>query len=149
MKLFIVVLCFFAVALLVFFTGETMPSAIYDFRTDEVDETFAVTTAAGVTTANVTLDNELWNDGVAFASATSNSTGDSPTIDTYASATQVLTVGGLAANTTRTLTVTYDISGLDDYTAAEGAITKIPVFFILFPVLLGFLVIVWFFQRSH
>ena len=101
--------------------------SIMDFRTDEPSESYTVATGAGATTANVTLSNTLWDDDTSSISMTSNATLDSPTVSAYNTSTRVLTVAGLQASTSRTLTVTYSTEGLADYAAADTAVEFSPV----------------------
>lgn len=79
--------------------------------TDEESNSFtAVTTAAGVTSANVTLATAVYNDNVQqVGDITSDNEDDSPSAYAYNSVSKLLTVSGLNANDTRTLTADYYI----------------------------------------
>lgn len=95
-------------------------SGVYDFRTDERTDSFAVTTAVATTNATVQLLVALYNNDPVSLSFTSNNTDDNPTYSSYNATSRALGVAGLAANSTHTLGVTYDIdavtgSGLDTF----------------------------------
>lgn len=80
---------------------------IRDFRTDDVVQNEIVATAAGVTSANITLDNDLYsNDTTNIVSISSNLT-ETPVATSYTSSTNVLLVSALNANTSRTLIISY------------------------------------------
>ena len=111
-----------------------IPSAmdsIDDFRTTEQVDAYDITTGGGVTTANVTLSQELFGDETRNASVSSNMTVDAPIASSYVSNTQALNVIGLEASTERRLTVTYAIDALDDYPGAGVAARVWPILLIL------------------
>lgn len=96
-------------------------SGINDWRTDETEQSYAVTTAAGVTTANVTLSKDLFQDDVSYVNTvTSNVTGETPVATTYTSATNVLLLSALNASETHTVTVNYDADTDDTVMGAIG-----------------------------
>jgi len=98
---------------------------IYDFRTDTQEDDFTVETGVGVTTASVVLDKELYNDDDDTIVLTSDIS-ETPTTSNYTSATRTLAVASLTANTTRTLTVSYDIEAFEQAGAISTLIDKIP-----------------------
>ena len=87
---------------------------IYDFRTDAREENDYVTTAAGVTTATVQLDKTLYDSDNSTISILSDLITDDPTFTSYNATSRAMGVSGLSANTTRTLTTTYDISAFTE-----------------------------------
>lgn len=104
---------------------------IDQFRlTDQVDP-FTADTGGAETTANVTLSQDLYNDETRNAEVTSNVTADAPIASSYVSATNVLTVTGLQADTAHYLTVTYKIDQLGDYYGAGAGAKVVPVLLIL------------------
>jgi len=105
--------------------------AIDQFRLDEQSDPFNVTTGSGVTSANVTLSQELYGDETRNASVTSNLTGDAPIASSYTSSTQVLNVTGLVASESRQLTVEYKIDRMGDYYGAGAGSRVLPVLLIL------------------
>lgn len=97
------------------------------FRTDVKTQSYSVTTAGGATSQNVTLGWELWNNAVTeVTNLSSNMTTDNPVANSYAAAGNLLEITGLAAATTRTVSVSYRTAGLDSYQGAEQASTKLP-----------------------
>lgn len=125
-KIAIAVIVLFAVVIIAILMPSFM-SGISDFRTDITSDVFSVSTAAGVTAANVTLSNTLWDNDTSSISITSNYTSDAPAVDAYLSGSKQLTVDGLIASNTHTLTVTYETGALGDYEAAETAVTFTPI----------------------
>ena len=97
---------------------------------DQVDP-FTVDTGGGVTTANVTLSQDLYGNETRNASVSSNVTADAPIASSYVSATNVLNVTGLQASTAHYLTVTYSIDRLGDYFGAGASARVVPVLLIL------------------
>lgn len=86
-------------------------SAIYDFRTDLQADTFATSTAAGVTSANSTLTKAIVDNDTSTITITSNIS-EAPAFNSYNATNRQLNTIGLTANTIRTLTVTYDVTAL-------------------------------------
>lgn len=104
-KVFIAIL---AVFLLLGAFASSINGGIKTWRTDDTTQNFAVTTAAGVTSANVTLARDLFQDDVSEVIAvTSNDTGETPAATSYTAATNYLLVSALTAGATRTLAVNY------------------------------------------
>lgn len=85
--------------------------ALHDFRVENYEQSIStVTTGAGENTTTVILSQELWQDDInAVLSVSSNITADSPSADSFNNVTNGLTVGGLVASQTRTLTIEYEI----------------------------------------
>lgn len=109
---------------------------VYDYRTDVREDSFTVATAPDVHTGNVTLIKPIYDNDTATTAYSSNDTNDSPLYSTYNTATRELEVSGLAADTTRLLTVSYDIDAL----SASAAISTLMdyVSWIWFVLLVGF-----------
>lgn len=113
---------------------ESIFDGIKGLRTEDTTEGFAVSTGAGQTTANVTLNSDLFQDDVAeVISITSNITGESPVATSYTEATNVLLVSALNSSATHTLTVNYYADTEDTVMKAAG-----PFFGILFFGFIGF-----------
>lgn len=87
--------------------------AIYDFRTDLRTDTFNTSTAVGVTTANETLLDDLYDGDIGSVDIASDDATDAPLANSYNSTSRVLGMTGLTENTTRTLEISYDIDALD------------------------------------
>lgn len=104
--------------------------AIYDFRTDQETDNFTVTTAVGVTAANVTLLDTLYDNDTSTISYIS-SIAETPTFYSYNSTTRTVWTTGLTANTSRTLTVYYDRSALAGNTTLETVLDWTPYIYYL------------------
>ena len=102
-------------ALLLIILSPFAISSVHDARVTTYEESFTtITTAAGVTSANVTLSLDLFANSIAnVTSETSNISGDLPSSSNYTSAIDRLTVGGLLASSTRTLVIEYEIANPD------------------------------------
>ncbi len=107
--------------------------AMNQFRsTDFTEQHGTVTTAAGVTSANVTLSQDLFEDRTSEVSEiTSTFVNDFPIASTYTTASNKLLVIGLAASENRTLTIKYKIGRLDDYVGADVGATTWPLMLLL------------------
>lgn len=112
-------------------------SAMHDIQTDSQTEVeAAVTTGVGVTTANVVLTYDIFNENLAnVTSITSDELTDVPVAGTWVAATNTLTVTGLAADDSRTLTITYNYDGLTDYTGLGTVVGISPI--LLWLVIMG------------
>jgi hypothetical protein len=106
-------------------------SGITSFRSAEYEEPHNVTTAGGVTSANITLTQDLFNDDTAFATISSNDTDDAAVPSSYTAGTNTLLISGLAASTTRQLTVTYRYGQLGDYWGADLGARAWPLILVL------------------
>lgn len=106
-------------------------TSIDDFRAKDQIATYNVDTGGGVTTATVTLVEDLFNDLTANVTISSNSTDDAPIASSYSSTTNVLTVSGLIASESRQLTVTYKIDALADYFGAGTGARVWPLMLVL------------------
>ena len=104
---------------------------VYDFQTDLETDTFVETTAVAATTANLTLSTAIHDNDTDTITITSDTSDDSPLYSAYNTTTRALDITGLAANTTRTLTVTYDIYALAGGDAIETLTDRIPLVWLL------------------
>lgn len=109
-----------------------MVAGIDDAQTDErVDVFGGVTTGVGETTADVVLVADPWNDDIlSIVSIVSSNSSDAPLPDSYVTATNTLTVRGLAASDTRGLTITYDYGSLDEHASQIGTFLGMTPLFI-------------------
>jgi anti-sigma-K factor RskA len=96
-------------ALFLLFGAFAVPitDGIKGWRTDDTTQAFVVVTAAGATTANVTLTSDLYQDKASEVISISSNETEAPVATSYDSATNHLLVSALNAATTRTLTVEY------------------------------------------
>lgn len=100
-----------------------------ELRTNEYSEVFAaVTTGDGETSANVTLAQSLWKENpVNVVSIVSDNVSDTPVAATYTEGSNALTINGLVASGTRTLTVKYRTAALSDYTGFDSIVAVAPL----------------------
>jgi len=101
----------------------------HELQTDEyVQSEAAVVTGVGETAADVVLDEALWDSSATHVlSITSDEVTDVPVAGTYTAGTQTLNVTGLAADDSRTLTITYEYDGLEDYTGMGALVGVAPL----------------------
>lgn len=129
---------FMAIVTLVFglmFVAGIIPNQITDFITDDAAESFSVTTGVGETSAIVTLGEAHYPGDTTDISAVSDSGTDSAVIIMdYDSSTNEVTLGSLAENLTRVVTVDYLEEGNDDFDYIND-IAKIIVVFIVIALL--------------
>jgi anti-sigma-K factor RskA len=117
-KILVVVIAIFL--LLAAFSSPIL-DGIKGWRTNDTTQTFAVTTAVGATTANVTLSYDLYQAAVPEVIAITSTQGtDTPAATTYTEATKVLLVSGLDDDLTRNLSVNYYAETDDDVMRVLG-----------------------------
>jgi hypothetical protein len=103
-----IVIGVFAIFLLLGAFASPISDGIKGWRTNNTTQSFTVTTGGGVTTANVTLAYDLYQASLPeIIALTSNNVSDTPVASSYTESTKVLDITGLAASTTRNLTVNY------------------------------------------
>lgn len=107
-----------------------VPQAVYDFRTKVREDNFTISTAVGVTSANVTLLRAIYEDDTATVSFTSNIT-EVPAVNTYNGTSRQLEISGLSANVTRLLLVSYDTTSLSGALALNTFLNVFPYFWIV------------------
>jgi len=101
-------------------------AAIYDFRTEVQEDTFSSTTGGAETTDDVVLSHLLYDDDTQTIDILSSSDNDTPVVSAYIAGTRTLTVAGLLADSTRTLTVSYDIDALVGSDALDVLTDRVP-----------------------
>lgn len=87
--------------------------AMYDFKTDLQTDTFSSITGVGETSDNLTLSEDIYEDDTTTIDLSASLSSDNPAWNAYDTTTHSLNVIGLTANTTRTLTIAYDIDALE------------------------------------
>ena len=104
-------------------------SATHDLQTDDISDAFAgVTTGAAITEADVVLTYDTFHSTNAdVGTITSDNGNDTPVAGTYVASTKTLTVTGLEAEGTRTLTVPYENDALEDYTGMGALVAFTPL----------------------
>ncbi len=98
----------------------------YDFRTDIQEDTFSSDTVVGQTTENVTLSQILYDNDTQTIDLLSSISDDVPAYASYNTTTRLLGISGLSANTTRVLTVSYDVSALAGNDAIDNLLDIVP-----------------------
>ena len=141
-----VVVIFIAVIILAI-ALPAVTTGVFDFRTDIIEEEFVMDTAGGVTNTTVQLGEPLWDASVAYAQVSSNDTTETPTTNSYTSATRALIITNLNAGTGHILTVSYNTEGLSGYTGAEAGVTKLPLAVVVSIVILPLALLVLLFLR--
>lgn len=109
-------------------------TSLHSLQTDEYEQIEAgVTTAGGEDSADVVLDKELWDDDIAsVVTVSSNISGDSSaSADSYVTVSRTLTVDGLEASQTRTLTLTYEYDALTSHTGMSEFTNLTPLLILL------------------
>lgn len=101
-------------------------TAIYDFRTDLREDTFNNTTGSGETTANVTLLRPVYDDDTETIDLLSSISTDALVYASYNTTTRLLGMSGLSVNSTRVLTVFYDVDALRGSDAINALMNIIP-----------------------
>lgn len=104
---------------------------IYDFRTDVRTDINTVTTSIGVTTGNITLFSTLYDNDTSTITISSDDSDDSPLYSSYNTTTRRLVFSGLAANTTRTMTVLYDVDALTESEAVGNLLDMVDFLWLL------------------
>ena len=98
--------------------------AVYDFRTDLKTDIFTSVTDVDETTDNLTLTNDVYNDDTSTLTILSSESSDVPALAAYGESNHTILVSGLSENTTRTLTVTYDIYSLPGWAGIDAIVSK-------------------------
>lgn len=118
----------FIIFLLFAFSG-SINTGIKNLRTDAVTVVGEIVTGMGETSGNVTLTRELFQYNLINVTTVTSSDGDDdPIASEYDEDTKELTISGLAASTTRNITVTYSAPLDDDFWSAIGPFLGIFVF---------------------
>lgn len=97
---------------------------VYNFRTDPVTDSVNVTTAIAATTANVTLDDFVYDDDDDSIELES-SINEVPSLSSYNATSKTITVASLTANTSRELEITYDIDVITDSDAINNLLDRV------------------------
>ena len=143
MKIAVVFLAIIVLA----FTLPAVIDALFDFRTDTVEEVFNVDTAVGVTNSSVQLAEDLWDGSIIHASISSNNTSEIPSANSYNVTTRNLLVTNLLANAPHILTVSYKSAGLTDYSGAEAGVKSVPTAIVAALIILPLVLLVGYFTK--
>jgi len=121
----------FIICMLAILFFPTMLDAFDDMGKTSVTTLAAVTTGVSVGNASVTLGHELLDDNTdSVLAITSTNSNDAPAPASYSSITKALTIGGLQANATHTLSVDYYTDRPDNYLDTLVSIAPVLIFII-------------------
>lgn len=110
-------------------------SSTSDIQSDPASQVTYSVTGGGVTTDDILLTDPLYESKIAnVTTITSNNGADTPAAASYVSATETLTVSGLAAAGTRNLTIAFEADALSGYTGLADFVALAP--FIIFAALI-------------
>ena len=101
---------------------------IHDWRSSDTSQNEVVATAAAVTTANVTLDFDLYQASTGEVQSITSTIEESPVASSYDEDSKVLLVSSLTAETSRTLTINYYAETDDTVMRALGPFLSILIF---------------------
>ena len=101
-----------------------LSTLVYNYRTDPRTDDFTVTTAAGVTTANVTLLKFIYDDDTGTVSF-SSTIDEVPALTSYNATSKTILVSALTDNTSRTLSVTYDVNVIEESDAINNLLDRV------------------------
>lgn len=104
---------------------------VYDFKTNVRADTFVYPTGVGVTTANVTLHKAIYDNDTHTIDLLSDTATDVPLFSAYNIPSRTLLLTGLSANTTRTLSVSYDVYALTGGGAIDTLVSRLDFIWML------------------
>lgn len=108
-----------------------LTDAAYDFKTDLREDSFTINTAVGQTSANVTLVKAIYDDDVTTISVSSDLSTDVPLYSSYNTTSRQTLFTGFTANSTRTLTVSYDVDALAGGDAIDTLTDRLAWFWLI------------------
>lgn len=108
-----------------------LTSLIYDFRTDLRTDEFVYATGGAETTANVTLGKPVFDDDTQTIDILSSLGTDVPVFSSYNITTRIVDMTGMTANTSRTISVSYDIDSLEGSDAINIIVDRVPFIWLL------------------
>ena len=117
-----------AVFLLLGAFASPINEGIKGWRTVDTTQSTVVVTAAGVTTANVTLTSDLYQDKATEVISVSSNVTETPVATSYTEATNYLLISALDAATTRTLAINYYADSESSVMLAVGPFLGILIF---------------------
>jgi len=103
-----------------------LPDVIDDVAADDYSEPFTTVTGAGVTSANETLSYAHYYEDLTSLTADSDNESDTPVVMAYDEDDYIVTVSGLAASDTRTLTIDYVREARQQFTGFSAFIRLLP-----------------------
>lgn len=119
---------FIAAGIVMMMMGGVM-TAIHTFRGADFTEPHIIATAGGVTSDTITLAADVMDGDNTNVKLSSTNVLDAPVPFAYVASSRQLTVNGLNASDTRTLTITYPVLQVDGFT--DTAARFFPAYWIL------------------
>lgn len=104
---------------------------IYNFRTDLRTDAFVYATGGAETTANVTLLKPVYDDDTQTIDILSSLGTDVPVFSSYNTTTRIVDMSGMTANTSRTISVSYDIDALEGSDSINTITDRTPFIWLL------------------
>lgn len=105
--------------------------AVTDFLTDQQEDSASLVTAVGQTSDNVSLSELLYDSDISSVYVLSDLSTDAPSWASYNGTHNTIWVSGLTANTTRVLTITYEIDALSGNAALINLVNNLPAIWLL------------------
>lgn len=90
-----------------------LTGASEELKTDTREDTFSVPTIVGQTTDNIVLAKAIYDSDTTTLTVVSDLSTDTVSWSSYNATDQHVLISGMTANTTRTLTATYDVDALN------------------------------------
>lgn len=96
---------------------------VYAYRTEPVTDESTLDTGVGETTADITLDNFVYDDDIDTISV-SSSISEVPAVSSYNGTTKTVSIASLTADDSRTLSITYDVDVITDNDAINTLLDR-------------------------
>lgn len=109
-----------------------LTDATHEMIVEQQTESAVVATGAGETTGDITLTQPLYSSETQYVNTVTSSYGsDTPVASSYDSTSGNLTISGLAASQSRTLTVNYDYDATGEYVGLRSGGKMMPTLILL------------------
>ena len=125
------ILSIVGLVIILILAGTVLPDVVTDAASESYTEPFINTTGVGETSDDVTLSYAHYYEDLTSLTASSNDTGDTPVVLAYDEDTYNVTISGLQASTTRTLTVGYVREANQQFTGYSGFLRILPFIFVI------------------
>lgn len=105
--------------------------SVEEFLVDTQEDNISVSTAVGETSENVTLSETLYDSDISSVVVISDLSSDTVSWSSYNATPNHFLVSGMTANTSRLLTVSYDIDALGGNAALILLANRLPIFWLV------------------
>lgn len=123
-------------------------TGVYDFRTDVKEDSFTVTTGAASTNTTVSLNKAVYDDDTSTIEVQSDLSTDVPLFSSYNATTRATVFTGLTADSTRTLTVSYDYDALEGSDAINNIVGQVQWWWLLSILMLPLAALIMIFYKK-